>query len=236
VIFHGFKNCIRSYVSDEGKRCRIPGKVRPGYDVAAQVERSGTSSIVVVPEIAYDEPSSDPGVLGERGGLRAFLTELVEKALAPAIGPRRFDEIERVALIASSGGYQALLPALAHGDVEAVRDVYLLDAMYVAGPSLDGFVRDRIGDFRPDAASGRRFGMIFCQKGSGTSRESRELGSRVAGWMESAGQGAWASFAPSLPDADVDDLRAPVVIVGTPLMHDKIVERYLWRFLAASGI
>jgi hypothetical protein len=57
VTFRGFKNCIRSYVTAEGRRCRPGGRIRTGYDVAAQVERSGTRAIVVVPELAYDAPS-----------------------------------------------------------------------------------------------------------------------------------------------------------------------------------
>lgn len=236
VLFRGFKNCIRSYVSADGKRCRPGGKIRTGYDVPEQVERSGTSSLVVVPELAYDEPSSDPGKLGDPGGLRAFLTELVEQALAPDLGAHRFADVERVALMASSGGYQALLPALAHGGVEAVRDVYLLDALYVDAPALNAFVEGHLGDFRPDAERPARFAMIYCHHGSGTRKESVGFGARAVARMVEAGLGSWAATGEDAEGAPDAVLRAPVVVLGTTRMHDTIVRDYLWKLLAASGI
>jgi hypothetical protein len=238
ILFRGFKNCIRSYVSAEGKRCRPGGRIRTGYDVPAQVERSGTRAIMVVPELAYDEPSSDPGRLGEPLALRAFLRELVEEALRPVIGARRYEDVDRVALVASSGGYQALLPALAHGGVEAVRDVYLLDAMYVEAQALDAFLAAHLHDLRPDAPRPARFALIYCRRGSGTRRESLGFGARAVRRMTEAGQRehvlAGAEEESDEEGAPLAALRAPVVVLETPRMHDTIVRDYLWKLLAAS--
>ena len=235
MLFHGHHNCLASYVSAGGRSCTHGEEIRTGYDIAAQVERSGTSAIVVVPQLAFDEASSDPGHLGKVGGLRAFLTELVQDALVPTIGPHRYADVDRVALMASSGGYEALLPALNLGQVDAIRDVYLLDAFYVETRTHEAFLRDHLEDFLPNAPHPRRFGMIFCPK-SGTAKQSRRFGERAQSWMAERGQGAHAAYEPRTRHPELDDLRVPVAIYGAALEHDQVVSEYLWRFLAASEI
>ncbi len=238
IAFHGFKNCIESYVSPAGTICPSGQEQRTGYDIAAQVEKSGTGAIFVVPELAaaaVDQPSSDPGKLGKLGGLRRFVKELVEVTLAPELGPRRYEDVARVMLLASSGGYQGLLAALANGHVERVRDVYLLDAFYVDTSALTAFLRARPGDFRPDAEDPRHFGLVFCRK-SGTARQSRDFGLRLGTFMASRGAGAYYAFDGWSPIPDADDLRVPAFVYMSSLEHDKVVREYLWRFLAVSGI
>jgi hypothetical protein len=235
IVFHGFKNCIDSYVSPGGTIC-TPGKEqRTGYDIPAQVEKSGTGAIFVVPQLAFDQKSSDPGKLGKIGGLRRFVKELVEVALAPELGARRYEDVERVMLLASSGGYQGLLPALANGRVERVRDVYLLDAFYVDTSALTAFLREHPEDFRPDAEDPRHFGLVFCRK-SGTARQSRDFGTRLGTFMESRGVGAFYAYDGWSPIPGLDDLRVPAFVYMSSLEHDRVVSEYLWKFLAVSGI
>ena len=235
IVFHGFKNCIDSYVSPGGKICTPGQEQRTGYDIPAQVEKSGTGAIFVVPQLAYDQKSSDPGKLGKIGGLRRFVKELVEVALAPEIGARRYEDVERVMLLASSGGYQGLLPALANGRVERVRDVYLLDAFYVDTSALTAFLREHPEDFRPDAKDPRHFGLVFCRK-SGTARQSRDLGTRLGTFMEGHGGGAYYAYDGWSPIPGLDDLRVPAFVYMSSLEHDRVVSEYLWKFLAVSGI
>lgn len=236
VLFHGFKNCLESYVTAGGRVCTPGQDVRTGYDIAAQVERSGTSAIVVVPQLAYDATHGDATLpIAKIGGLRAFLTELLERAIPDEIGQHRYEDVDRVGLLASSGGYEALLPAMLLGGVERIRDVYLLDAFYIETRTHEEFLRDHLADFAPDAPDPRRFGMVFGQK-SGTAAQSRRFGFRVAGWMLEAGQGAYAAYEPRMRAPTLDDLRVPVAILAANLEHDQVVNEYLWRFLAASGI
>lgn len=238
VIFRGFKNCIDSYTSPRGLPCVAGRPARTGYDVARQVERSGTGAIVVLPELAFDQPNADPGALGLPGGFRAFLEEIVEESLAPVIGAHKYADIDRVALFASSGGYQALVPALAYGEVDAVRDVYLFDALYTENAAMTGFLKDHLRDFTPQAASPRRFSLIYCHKFTGTQSSSPTFGRHVEQWFTGAGLGENVVFEPYLRPVgpSFDDLRPPVTIYRTRLEHDQIVANYLWQYLAVSGI
>ena len=235
VMFHGFKNCIDSYVSDGGRICTPGGEQRTGYDVPAQVERSGTGAIVVVPQLAFDTTSSDPGKIGKIGGLKRFVKELVEEALVPAIGAHAYDDVERIMLIASSGGYQGLLPALANGRVEKIRDVYLLDAFYVDTSALTAFLRERPEAFRPDAPDPRHFGLVFCRK-SGTAHQSRDFGYRLGVHMNAHGDGPFYAFDGWSQKPTLDDLRVPAFVYMSRLPHDEVVSEYLWKFIAVSGI
>ncbi len=235
VLFHGFHNCLDSYVSAGGRICTPGQPQRTGYDIAAQVEKSGTRALFVVPQLAYDAPSSDPGKLGKMGGMKRFVKELVEEALVSEIGPHTYEDVERVMLLASSGGYQGLVPALANGQIERVRDVYLLDAFYVDTSALNTFVRAHPEDFRPDSADPRHFGLVFCKK-SGTASQSREFGWRLGTFMHHQGNAPYYAFEGWSAHPGLDDLRVPAFVYMSHLEHDQVVSEYLWQLLAASGI
>jgi hypothetical protein len=227
VLFHGYHNCIDSYVSDGGRVCTPGDESRTGYDLPRQIEKSGTKAIVIVPQLAYDAPSSDPGVFQTVGGLRSFLSEAVKRALG-----RRYEDLDRVALVASSGGYQALLPALDVGGVGAIRDVFLLDALYVESEPVTRFLRQGAKDFAPGGPHSRRFGLIYCRKGSGTAQSSAKFGWHVGGWVDHE----FLAFEPYMRSISLDDLRVPVFIYSTTLEHDQVVNEYFWRWLVASEI
>jgi hypothetical protein len=177
------------------------------------------------------------------GGLRRFVRELVEDALVPQLGPHAYDDVERIMLLASSGGYEALVPVLAQGDKEKIRDVYLLDAFYVDNAAVNEFVRDHAEDFRPDAVAPRHFGLVFCEK-SGAAAQSRDFGERLGYFMASRGSAPFYAYGGASAvrahtrrvGPRLDDLRVPAFVYVSPLEHDEIVSEYLWQFLAVSGI
>jgi len=237
VLFHGFKNCIASYTSRGGQACSNGGPARTGYDLANQMERAESGAILVVPEIAFDQPlSSDPGKLGEPGGLRAFLTELLDEALAPYIGQLRSTDIERLALMASSGGYQALVPALQQGG-EKVTDVYMLDACYVYKNSPVGdFLFTSPDDFDPARShTPRRFGVVYSH-GAGAFAQSERMRLYAEDWLTANGRDELGFFSTKKDEPRLDDFRAPVFLIYSHLMHDVIVQRYFWRVVRASGL
>lgn len=234
TIFHGFKNCIASYVSPRGQPCLDGTDVGTGYDLPRQMEKAGTGAILVVPEISYGITSSDPGRLGEPGEFRAFLTELLD-ALAPTIGRRRVEDIERFALMASSGGYQALEPVLDHGGVP-VTDLYLLDAYYLYSDSaVARFLRDATTSFSPGAAKPRRFGVLYSRKG-GARMQSEILRRKALAWLHAAGEDDLGHFDPGSALPGIDELAKPVYVLKVILMHDFIVARYFWQMLKAGGM
>jgi hypothetical protein len=228
LIFHGWQNCLDSYVKPGGGHCRI-GR-RTGYDVPGQTEKSGTKAIVVIPQLAYEKKSSDPGPLGEPGGLRAFLRELVEEWLEPVLGRYRYEDIERVALLASSGGWQALNPALLYGGVDAVKDVYMLDAFYKDEPLTEYFL-DRLPRFQDGSL---RFGLVYCTHIGLSSLASKTFGKRLSTAL--AERGVRARFRDDGPEAELAELEAPFAVLPTHHGHDDMVNQYLWRFLRASGL
>ena len=237
VIFHGFKNCIDSYISPHGLPC-IPGggDTRTGYDLPKQMERAGTGAILVVPEIAYAQAASaDPGRLGEPGEFRAFMTELLD-ALGPTIGRHSVTDIERLALMASSGGYQALEPILDHGGLEPT-ELYLLDAFYVYPESsaIGRFLSKDPKRFDPASPHPRRFGLLYSRKG-GAMPQSEALRSKAREWLHAADEDAIGNFEPSGELPKIDELRPPVYVLKVILMHDHIVERYFWQMIQAGKI
>ena len=234
TIFHGFKNCIASYVSPNGLPCLEGHEVGTGYDLAKQMEKAGTGAILVVPEISYGIFSSDPGRLGERGEFRAFLTELLD-ALAPTIGHHRVEDIERMALMASSGGYQALEPVLDHGGVP-VTDVYLLAAFYLYTDSaVARFLHDSLESYKPGAKNPRRFGILYSRKG-GAMPQTEVLRGKAIEWLHAAGEDEVGHFDPSGELPTIDELEKPVYILKVILMHDYIVGRYFWQMIKAGGM
>lgn len=233
VVFRGFLNCIASYTSPRGIPCTPGHPKRTGYDLPRQIERSGVRALVVLPELAYDERSSDPGRLGEPGGLRALLVELLER-LEPVLGRHRLDDVARVAFVASSGGFQALEPVLAGGGVEA-RELILMDAFYLWNDSaMARFLGDHLGEFDPASPRPRRFTMIYSPTGGALER-SLAFRASAQRWIADAGLTHLARFDASGHPA-VADFRAPISIARAEMPHDEVVATYLWQVLAASGL
>ncbi|CAN5422189.1 hypothetical protein BH09MYX1_BH09MYX1_18620 [soil metagenome] len=235
VIFHGFKNCIDSYVSPHGLACNPGGgDTRTGYDLPRQMEHAGSGAILVVPEIAYASTSSDPGRLGEPGEFRAFMNELLG-ALGPTIGKHRVEDVDRMALMASSGGYQALEPILDHGGIEPT-ELYLLDAFYLYPDSAIGrFLSKDPKRFDPLAKHPRRFGLLYSRKG-GAMPQSEALRAKARDWLHESDEDALGNFEPSGELPKIDELTPPVYVLKVILMHDHIVERYFWQMIRAGKI
>jgi hypothetical protein len=245
VLFHGFRNCIYSYTAHGGRPCVPSGPKRTGYDVAGQMERANSGAIAVVPEISFNEDTSDPQKLGGKGALRAFLEELIDVALAPYVGPHRSGDVTRLALGASSGGYQALLPVMEVGGVN-VTELYFFDALYlepIRGGAVGNFLWASPDEFDPTRPAPRRFTVVYTDNG-GTTAQSEETARLARAWLADAGRpelGSFEDFTPSHrvprhPEPTVEDLKPPIAIVYSSSEHDKIMHRDFWTVVAASGI
>lgn len=245
VLFHGFRNCIYSYTALGGRPCVPTGPKRTGYDLVNQLERSGSGAILVVPEISFNEDTSDPQKLGGKGAMRAFLDELLDTYLAPYIGPHRSGDVTRLALGASSGGYQALLPVMELGGVKAT-ELYFFDALYlepIRGGAVGNFLWASPDELDPTRPSPKRFTVVYTDNG-GTTAQSEATAKLARAWLADAGKpelGSFEDFSPTHrvprhPEPAVDDLRAPISIVYSSSEHDKIMHRDFWTVVAASGI
>jgi hypothetical protein len=163
------------------------------------------------------------------------LNALLSRELAPIIGPHTIDDVQRVAYMASSGGYQALEPALDIGNVPNVRDIYLLDAYYMHEHcALEHWLFDHLKEFDPARPYPRRFALVYTDNG-GALDLSLRFKTRARATFEREGKMDLASFE-SEKHATLAAVKKPLSIVFADMMHDQIVYDYFWRLLAASGL
>jgi hypothetical protein len=217
VVFHGHSNCLAAFAGPGPARCRPGGELRPSADLAAQIERSGTGAIAVVPQLAFDRPTSDPGRLDGPRALEALLREILDEHLGLAGRP-----IARLGLAAVSGGYVALERTMG---AAAVRDLIFLDASYADGGQLERHVVARAQDY----VRGARRLIIVHSDLRTTTEPARTLGARIRRTMPAG------SFAiretPAEPTAE--ELGATIAILAVPREHDAIPAQDLGPILAA---
>jgi hypothetical protein len=230
-VFHGFKNCIESYTSG-GVQCSPENIKRPGYRVADQLEREGSRSIVVVPETSFDIYSAEAPELAKHGEFRAYVEELLE-ALADDVGGAHLADVKRLALVASSGGYQALEPVLADSQ-SFVTDVLLLDAGYMYPKSVVGQFLARAADELADGEDAHHVGILYTPKG-GAMATSEELERVTMHALDQRGAIDRGRFRHVRGDPSVDDLSSPLYVVRVDEEHDVVVRRNLGRVIAAAG-
>lgn len=226
VYFHGWNGCVQAALGDEDLPCSEGGDVRIASHLAAQLDAAHVNAVLVAVELRADLPTGDPGQLATVGGLRALLRELFDEHLTAALGqpcPLEVDALDRVVVVAHSGGYQAAATVLAMGDVPSITEVVLLDALYGA----DEVFARWVGDARFDAA--RRFVDLYTCCG-GTLERSRAL----AALVHDAG--------PRILDDDSSDpelsgaaLEHPFVFKRVPRPHAELPEAYLRPVLEAAG-
>ena len=220
-VFHGFNNCLESFVAAVGVPCRASDPARTAYDLPAQL--AGTGAIAIVPQLAYDEKSGDPGVLGTPAALEKLTARALEE-----LG-RKNDDVERVAMLAISGGYQTMYATLgAFGD--RLHDVFLLDAYYAEDGPVDAWLWKNRARFAGDTPW--HLGVIYTAI-EGTQRASRGLAARVL----ASGVDSKTFLHNAEPhDVTIDELRTPIAIVYSSREHDDVPRTDLAKAIAASGI
>jgi len=177
VYFHGWRGCVEAAMSAGDVSCHEGGDRLPGSAIASQVDEARVNALAVAVELRPEMSTGEPGNLASPGGFHELLRELLSERLAPYLGcPIEVDALDRVVVVAHSGGYQAAASVLALGDVPEIREVVLLDALYGA---QDVFLR-WMGDSADEdsLAESRRFVDIYtcC---SGTAEASRAMAERT---------------------------------------------------------
>jgi hypothetical protein len=231
LYFHGWRGCTASSLAAADVPCSPGGPPRSASNLAAQIDDAGVNAILVAVELRIDRPTGEPGSLAMPGGLRALLQELLGERLAPALGcALDVEAIDRVVVMAHSGGYQAAAAALRWGDVPQIREVVLLDALYgardVFGDWIDGAVADR-----ERGGSPRRFVDLYtcCGGTDAASRalaaSARSLGAGAALFDDDSGAGD------PTPEALAHDL----VFARVPRLHDELPRVTTRAVVAAAG-
>ena len=191
VYFHGWQGCVAAALSADDEPCTDAGRAPTRADLASAIDAAGVNALLVAIELRSDMPTGEPGKLAMPGGLRDLLRELFAEHLAEPLGcALDVDALDRVVLVAHSGGYQAAASALALGDVARVTEVDLLDALYGADAVFARWVQAQAPRFDPRVSDPLRFVDLYTCCG-GTSRAvaspgaaRRQLRSRRAGLAE----------------------------------------------------
>jgi hypothetical protein len=186
VYFHGWEGCVAAALSPDDTPCTDAGMPRPGADLASEFDAAGVNALLVAIELRSDMPTGEPGKLAMPAGLRDLLRELFAEHLAAPLGcTLDVDALDRVVLVAHSGGYQAAASALATGDV-AVTEVDLLDALYGADDVFSHWIASQAPRFDPSVNNPLRLVDLYTCCG-GTAERSRALAQRSSDLLVGAG-------------------------------------------------
>lgn len=235
LYLHGWLGCVQAALGDVDTSCSEDGDPRPAGNLATQLDASRANALLVALELRVDTPTGEPGQLAMPGAGRALLRELFTEHLSGAIGfPLEVDALDRVVIIAHSGGYQAAAALLRFGDLPRVTEVVLLDALYGGEETFLDFVRGSVASFDPRAPALRRFVDLYtcCAGTVGHSDAMRAAASEAvsaAGWPQ------------ALYASDLDDDLAPaaldhaIVFKRVPQSHSELPRRYVATLLEAAG-
>jgi pimeloyl-ACP methyl ester carboxylesterase len=215
VFLHGFYNCAANVLRGANGTCG--GAVRNAYNLAGQLDAAGKHPLLVVPELAYDRASSDPGDFATPGVFSSMIDDLFA-----ALGDRAgsVDNLAHVVVASHSGGYRAAA-AIATAGGKRVDELWLLDSLYGETDAFDAFAQ------RPPA----RFTDIYTV-GGGTLAASQAMIGRVAAW-EDASEIVDDRGKKILTD---DDFEHAFVWKQSGLAHDDVPRYYFGRLLATSGL
>jgi hypothetical protein len=231
VYFHGWNGCAGVSMADDDGPCSDGGEPRHGSALARQIDESGVNALLVAVELRSDAPTGEPGDLAQPGGLRALLEELFVEHLAEPLGcTLAVDRLDRVVIVAHSGGYQAAASVLARGDLPQISEVDLLDGFYGADAVFERWVLDAAARFD----GSRRFVDLYTCCG-GTLERSRKLADLV---RSSEGRAAISVMYDDDGDGPLtrQALRFPIVLKRVPEAHGDVPRGRFRALLEASKI
>jgi hypothetical protein len=231
VFLHGWYGCLSVLVGAENGPCKPGGETRYAMDVLAQFDRAGVAALLVVPQLAFDLPSSATGRLAQRGAFRELLDELLARPeLAGVIpGGQRAADVRRLVLFAHSGAYAPLGKIVGVGGVE-VSEIHLLDALYQDVPALRAWGRTRAAAL----AAGEARLTITYTDGEKTGPRSLRLLGDLAAMLPSGSDSSWQGDAAAAPAAG--DLRHALVAVRTGTSHEAIPRAMLAPLLETARL
>jgi hypothetical protein len=227
VFLHGWWNCADNVIKQDNGSCGADRPQRHAYHLAAQLEASHKNAILLVPELAYDQPSSDPGALAIPGTFPAMVSETLH-ALRDRLGDVGIGELGQVILAIHSGAYQATAEILKNGGLW-VDEVWLFDAMYGGDDVFAAWIaREGVASGLQATPPTRRFAAVYTP-------DTEDLTQRVA-----------ERFAPTFGAALLDDrtfntlapeqYRRGLIFKRTELVHDDVPRYYFQQFLATSAL
>jgi hypothetical protein len=226
VFLHGYDNCIETVIGDTDQACSAGGVARAAAALASQFDATGRNALLVVPELAFDSASANPGELGVTDGLHALLGETLAALPAP-LGPLDVARHGRIIIAAYSGGYvaAALAPTLAGVPID---EIWLMDALYGYSPQFEDWMKLDLGSF---AMSTRRFVDVYTASG-GTDTNSRSMVADVTPLVDPS-----ALVDDTTPGLATDaELHHGVVFKLSDLAHTAVPRTYFQLLVASSPL
>jgi hypothetical protein len=233
LYFHGWRGCATAALGANDTPCRPGGVPRTAANLAAQVDEAHVNALLVAVELRVDTPSGEPGRLATPGALRQLLHELLSSRVDSALGcPIEVDALDRIVVIAHSGGYQAAAAALQFGDVPQITEVVLLDALYGAQEVFGRWVEDDARGFAPTTEPRLRWVDLYtcC---AGTADASRSLARSLEPRLTASGSSPAIDDGPG--ELDPALLRQSVVFKRVPRAHADLPRSYARDIVASAG-
>jgi hypothetical protein len=229
IYLHGFDNCAANVIKPKNAACTPGGPARNAYNLANQLESSKKNAILVVPELAFDAASSDPGLLTTDDQFELLLTETLEQ-LGDAVGGQTLWDVNQIIVSSHSGGYHAAAAILSHGGVWT-SEVYLLDSLYGDTDQFDAWVSDP-GSTEVFGDQTYRFVSIYSRYSGQPLPYTQAMADRAKAWF---GDGVILddrTTATMTPAAFAHG----VIFKLTGLAHDDVPRYYFGKLLATSKL
>jgi hypothetical protein len=227
VFLHGWVNCVENVVGTTNQPCTAGGPARNAYHLAAQLESSQRNAILVVPELRYDQSSSDPGALGDAG----VFASLIEDTFAglPTSLALTAGAIDKLVIASHSGGYNAAASIVTQGGLP-VDELWLLDSLYGQLDRFDSWVDNAraLGELGASPFT-MRFASIYSTS-AGTLANNVDMAERATRWL-----GGNLLDDRTTATLTADDYAAHgAVFKHSGLAHDDIPRYYFGKLLASS--
>lgn len=230
IYLHGWWNCADNVIRPKNGAC-LPGRAaHNAYNLANQLEGSNKNAILLVPELAFEQASSDPGRLAEEGLFASLVDEALTQ-LAPDIDSRTTWDVASVVVASHSGGYKAASGIVSVGGLW-IDELYLLDSFYGLEDTFDAWVEDDLAGFAaaPPEVPTRRLACVYSKTG-GTLSRCQAMATRLS----------------ELTDSGLLDDRTSATLTTaqyghgllfkrTGLSHDDVARYYFGRLLATSTL
>jgi hypothetical protein len=233
LYFHGWNGCVAASLADEDAPCREDGESRTASALVTQFDEARVNAVLVAVELRVDLPTGEPGQLAMPGAMRELLSELFSEHLAEPLGcTLDVDALDRVVVIAHSGGYQAAASAIRYGGLPQITEVDLLDSLYGA----DDVFADWVEQVVESEGARLRFVDLYTA-GGGTLDRSRTLAAlahRAAGGFTTVVQDDDRSGGLS-DDALAQRLGRRVVFQRVAAEHSQLPRAYVGTLVRSSG-
>lgn len=230
VYLHGWENCIENAASAPPG---IHDPPHPSADLIGQLERSGRSAILFLPETRYHARSSEPGRLSEPGGFERLWQEVHGRLRSevPQLADSHHSRVEHIVLVSHSGGYRAAGQIAHHGGM-VINELCLLDSLY---DDLDVY-KEIAAELVSQHANAKRRRLVNLYRG-GTEKLTLPLVEHMRELLtEKRLPEGTLLFDESEAQPDDATLSRPLVIKRVSTEHSDLGKTYVEALLRTSGL